>query len=1091
VPKRTDIQSILIIGAGPIVIGQACEFDYSGAQACKALREEGYRVILVNSNPATIMTDPETADVVYIEPVNWRTVARIIERERPDALLPTMGGQTALNTALDLVREGVLKQYNVELIAASREAIDMAEDRERFRNAMREIGLEVPHSQIARSLQEALAVQGSIGFPIVIRPSFTLGGSGGGIAYNREEFEAMVQRGLDASPTRELLLEEAVLGWKEFEMEVVRDRKDNCIIVCSIENFDPMGVHTGDSITVAPAQTLTDKEYQRMRDASIAVLRKIGVETGGSNVQFAVNPKDGRLLVIEMNPRVSRSSALASKATGFPIAKVAAKLAVGYTLDELKNEITGGATPASFEPSIDYVVTKIPRFTFEKFPAANNRLTTQMKSVGEVMAIGRTFQESLHKALRGLETGLDGLDPVLSLPLSEESEKELVYELRSPGADRLLYVADAFRAGWDIERVAELTAIDPWFLAQIADLIAEEGRVRREGEAALGIERLRALKRKGFSDRRLASLTRSSEATIRGKRREFAIAPVYKRVDTCAAEFSTSTAYLYSTYEEECEAEPSKRGKIMILGGGPNRIGQGIEFDYCCVHAAMALREEGFETIMVNCNPETVSTDYDTSDRLYFEPLTLEDVLEVIAKEKPDGVIVQFGGQTPLKLSRALEAAGAPIIGTSPDSIDVAEDRERFQQLVRRLGLKQPANATARNEEQAVTLAREVGYPLVVRPSYVLGGRAMEIVFNEDDLRVYMGHAVHVSNDSPVLLDRFLDVAIEVDVDAVCDGEDVLIGGIMEHVEQAGVHSGDSSCSLPPNSLSAELQDELRAQTRKLARALNVIGLMNVQFAIQNGTVYVLEVNPRASRTVPFVSKATGVPIAKIAARVMTGRKLRELGVLSERVPKYYSVKEAVFPFIKFPEADPILGPEMKSTGEVMGTGRTFGEAYAKSQSASGVVLPRLGCCLISVRERDKNGAVPLARRLIAHGFTIVATTGTALTLTAAGIECRRVNKVREGRPHIVDMIKNDEIDLIVNTTEGKQAILESNSIRREAVHRRVTYYTTLAAALATCEALDHLDEVDVNRLQDLHSQVAAREASPPRAAAPQREVGT
>ena len=1090
-PKRTDIQSILIIGAGPIVIGQACEFDYSGAQACKALREEGYRVILVNSNPATIMTDPETADVVYIEPVNWRTVARIIERERPDVLLPTMGGQTALNTALDLVREGVLKQYNVELIAASREAIDMAEDRERFRNAMREIGLEVPHSQIARSLQEALAVQGSIGFPIVIRPSFTLGGSGGGIAYNREEFEAMVQRGLDASPTRELLLEEAVLGWKEFEMEVVRDRKDNCIIVCSIENFDPMGVHTGDSITVAPAQTLTDKEYQRMRDASIAVLRKIGVETGGSNVQFAVNPKDGRLLVIEMNPRVSRSSALASKATGFPIAKVAAKLAVGYTLDELKNEITGGATPASFEPSIDYVVTKIPRFTFEKFPAANNRLTTQMKSVGEVMAIGRTFQESLHKALRGLETGLDGLDPVLSLPLSEESEKELVYELRSPGADRLLYVADAFRAGWDIERVAELTAIDPWFLAQIADLIAEEGRVRREGEAALGIERLRALKRKGFSDRRLASLTRSSEATIRGKRREFAIAPVYKRVDTCAAEFSTSTAYLYSTYEEECEAEPSKRGKIMILGGGPNRIGQGIEFDYCCVHAAMALREEGFETIMVNCNPETVSTDYDTSDRLYFEPLTLEDVLEVIAKEKPDGVIVQFGGQTPLKLSRALEAAGAPIIGTSPDSIDVAEDRERFQQLVRRLGLKQPANATARNEEQAVTLAREVGYPLVVRPSYVLGGRAMEIVFNEDDLRVYMGHAVHVSNDSPVLLDRFLDVAIEVDVDAVCDGEDVLIGGIMEHVEQAGVHSGDSSCSLPPNSLSAELQDELRAQTRKLARALNVIGLMNVQFAIQNGTVYVLEVNPRASRTVPFVSKATGVPIAKIAARVMTGRKLRELGVLSERVPKYYSVKEAVFPFIKFPEADPILGPEMKSTGEVMGTGRTFGEAYAKSQSASGVVLPRLGCCLISVRERDKNGAVPLARRLIAHGFTIVATTGTALTLTAAGIECRRVNKVREGRPHIVDMIKNDEIDLIVNTTEGKQAILESNSIRREAVHRRVTYYTTLAAALATCEALDHLDEVDVNRLQDLHQQVAAREASPPRAAAPQREVGT
>ncbi|HEX4023725.1 MAG TPA: carbamoyl-phosphate synthase large subunit [Steroidobacteraceae bacterium] len=1079
-PKRTDLSSILIIGAGPIVIGQACEFDYSGAQACKALREEGYRVVLVNSNPATIMTDPETADAVYIEPVNWRTVARIIERERPDALLPTMGGQTALNTALDLVREGVLEQYGVELIAASRDAIDMAEDRERFRNAMGEIGLAVPRSQLARSLEEALAVQSGIGYPIVIRPSFTLGGSGGGIAYNREEFEAIVARGLDASPTRELLIEEAVLGWKEFEMEVVRDRRDNCIIICSIENLDPMGVHTGDSITVAPAQTLTDKEYQRMRDASIAVLRKIGVECGGSNVQFALNPTDGRMLVIEMNPRVSRSSALASKATGFPIAKVAAKLAVGYTLDELKNEITGGATPASFEPTIDYVVTKIPRFTFEKFPAANDRLTTQMKSVGEVMAIGRTFQESLQKALRGLETGLDGLNPVLAGPapgsataaLTEEAERQLNYELRSPGPDRLLYVADALRAGWSVERVAGVTAIDPWFLAQIADLTAEEARIRREGEGALGRERLRALKRKGFSDRRLASLTRASEGAIRGKRREFGIAPVYKRVDTCAAEFATSTAYLYSTYEEECEAAPSRRRKIMILGGGPNRIGQGIEFDYCCVHAALALREDGFETIMVNCNPETVSTDYDTSDRLYFEPLTLEDVLEVIAKERPEGVIVQFGGQTPLKLSRALEEAGAPIIGTSPDSIDVAEDRERFQQLVRRLGLKQPANATARNEEQAVLLAREVGYPLVVRPSYVLGGRAMEIVFTEEDLRAYMGHAVQVSNDSPVLLDRFLDVAIEVDVDAICDGENVLIGGIMEHVEQAGVHSGDSSCSLPPNSLSAALQIELREQTVKLARALNVIGLMNVQFAIQANTIYVLEVNPRASRTVPFVSKATGVPLAKLAARVMAGRKLAELGVLEARVPQYYSVKEAVFPFVKFPEADPILGPEMKSTGEVMGTGRTFGEAYAKSQAASGVVIPRRGCCLISVRERDKSGAVPLACRLIAHGFNIVATTGTAAVLREAGVECRQVNKVREGRPHIVDMIKNDEIDLIINTTEGKQAILESNSIRREAVHRRVTYYTTLAAALATCEALDHIDEVDVNRLQDLHREV-------------------
>ncbi len=1068
-PKRTDIQSILIIGAGPIVIGQACEFDYAGAQACKALREEGFRVILVNSNPATIMTDPEMADAIYIEPVNWRTVASIIEKEKPDALLPTMGGQTALNTALDLVREGVLEKYGVELIAASREAIDMAEDRELFRNAMREIGLETARAQIARSLDEAVAVQANFGYPVVLRPSFTMGGSGGGIAYNREEFETIVARGLEASPTHEVLIEESVIGWKEFEMEVVRDKADNCIIVCSIENLDPMGVHTGDSITVAPALTLTDKEYQRMRDASIAVLRKIGVETGGSNVQFAVNPRDGRLLVIEMNPRVSRSSALASKATGFPIAKVAAKLAVGYTLAELRNEITAGATPASFEPTIDYVVTKLPRFTFEKFPAANNRLTTQMKSVGEVMAIGRSFQESLHKALRGLETGLDGFDPLLTLPLTDESSAQLAYELRAPGANRLLYVADAMRAGWSIERINELSGIDPWFLAQIADLIAEEGQLRRDGEKSLGVERLRELKRKGFSDRRLANLTRSTEQQIRARRREFGVVPVYKRVDTCAAEFSTSTAYLYSTYEEECEAEPSKQRKIMILGGGPNRIGQGIEFDYCCVHAALALREDGFETIMVNCNPETVSTDFDTSDRLYFEPLTLEDVLEIIQKEKPEGVIVQFGGQTPLKLSRALEAAGAPIIGTTPDSIDIAEDRERFQQLVKRLGLRQPANATARTEDQAVVLAREVGFPLVVRPSYVLGGRAMEIVFNEDDLRHYMNTAVQVSNDSPVLLDRFLDQAIEVDVDAVCDGEDVLIGGIMEHVEQAGVHSGDSSCSLPPNSLPASLQDEMREQTRKLARALQVVGLMNVQFAIQSGTVYVLEVNPRASRTVPFVGKATGVPIAKLAARVMTGRKLKDLGALNETVPSYYSVKEAVFPFNKFPEADPILGPEMKSTGEVMGTGRTFGEAYAKSQAASGVVLPRSGVCLISVRERDKTGAVPLARNLVARGFEIVATSGTAVALQAAGIACRSVNKVREGRPHIVDMIKNDEINLIVNTTEGKQATIESHSIRREAVHRRVTYYTTLAAALATCEALDHIDEVAVNRLQDLH----------------------
>jgi carbamoyl-phosphate synthase large subunit len=1070
-PKRTDIKSILIIGAGPIIIGQACEFDYSGAQACKALKEEGYRVILVNSNPATIMTDPEMADSIYIEPINWRTLARIIEKEQPDALLPTMGGQTALNTALDLVREGVLVRHGVELIAASREAIDMAEDRELFRNAMREIGLECPRAAVAHTLAQAVDIQVGLGFPCVIRPSFTMGGSGGGIAYNREEFEQIVERGLDASPTSEVLIEESVIGWKEFEMEVVRDKNDNCIIVCSIENLDPMGVHTGDSITVAPAQTLTDKEYQRMRNASIAVLRKIGVDTGGSNVQFAVNPVDGRLLVIEMNPRVSRSSALASKATGFPIAKIAAKLAVGYTLDELKNDITGGATPASFEPTIDYVVTKIPRFTFEKFPAANSRLTTQMKSVGEVMAIGRTFQESLQKALRGLETGLDGLNEQIKEAVSEEDRDKLAYELRAPGPNRLLYVADAFRAGWSRERIEELSYIDPWFLAQIEELIVEESKVRDGGVASLETERLRELKRRGFSDSRLGTLTGVAEETIRAKRHALNIRPVYKRVDTCAAEFATSTAYLYSTYEEECEAAPTKNRKIMILGGGPNRIGQGIEFDYCCVHAALQLREDGFETIMVNCNPETVSTDYDTSDRLYFEPLTLEDVLEVIAKEQPEGVIVQYGGQTPLKLSRALEAAGAPIIGTSPDSIDMAEDRERFQVLVKNLGLKQPANATARTEDQAVALARTVGFPLVVRPSYVLGGRAMEVVFNEEDLRTYMTTAVKVSNDSPVLLDRFLDVAIEVDVDACCDGEDVLIGGIMEHVEQAGVHSGDSGCSLPPNSLSPEIQAELREQTRKLAKALNVIGLMNIQFAIQNGIIYVLEVNPRASRTAPFVSKATGVPLAKIGARVMTGRKMKSMENVTEVIPPYFSVKEAVFPFNKFPESDPILGPEMKSTGEVMGTGRTFGEAYAKAQAGSGVILPRSGVVLISVRERDKPGAVVLARKLIEHGFEIAATDGTAKAITEAGLDCKRANKVREGRPHIVDMIKNDEFAMIVNTTEGKTAILESNSIRREAVHKRVTYYTTLAGALATCEALDHLDAVEVNRLQDLHKE--------------------
>jgi len=1071
-PKRTDLESILIIGAGPIVIGQACEFDYSGAQACKALREEGYRVILVNSNPATIMTDPEMADATYIEPVNWRTVARIIEKERPDALLPTMGGQTALNCALDLVREGVLEKFGVELIAASREAIDMAEDREQFRNAMRDIGLECPRSRVAHSMEEALAIQAEIGFPTVIRPSFTLGGSGGGIAYNREEFEQIVARGLDASPTSEVLLEESVLGWKEFEMEVVRDKNDNCIIICAIENLDPMGVHTGDSITVAPAQTLTDREYQIMRDASIAVLRKIGVECGGSNVQFAVSPTDGRLLVIEMNPRVSRSSALASKATGFPIARVAAKLAVGYTLDELRNEITGGATPASFEPAIDYVVTKIPRFTFEKFPGANDRLTTQMKSVGEVMAIGRTFQESLQKALRGLETGIDGLTPVVQLPLGDEGMRALLEELRMPGPHRLRYVADALRAGLTAEAVHRASRIDPWFLAQVEDLVREEAVVALQGEASLDAIRLRALKRKGFADSRLAKLCGTSEQAIRERRQGFGVRPVFKRVDTCAAEFATSTAYLYSTYEEECEAAPTDRRKIVILGGGPNRIGQGIEFDYCCVHAALALREDGFETIMVNCNPETVSTDYDTSDRLYFEPLTFEDVMEILHVEQPFGVIVQYGGQTPLKLAKALGAAGVPIIGTSPESIDVAEDRERFQKLVDRLELRQPPNRTARTEDEAVRLAAEIGFPLVVRPSYVLGGRAMEVVFTEDDLRSYMTYAVQVSNDSPVLLDRFLDLAIEVDVDAICDGHDVYIGGIMEHVEQAGVHSGDSGCSLPPYSLSTELQTQIREQTRRMALALDVIGLMNVQFAIQNGVVYVLEVNPRASRTAPFVSKATGVPLAKAAARVMAGQRLVDLGLTVERIPPYFSVKEAVFPFGKFPDADPILGPEMKSTGEVMGTGRSFGEAYAKAQSASGEVLPTRGVCLISVRDRDKPGSVNLARLLIARGFTILATHGTADVLEEAGVPCRRANKVREGRPHIVDMIKNDEISLIVNTTEGKQAIHESHSIRREAVARRVTYYTTLAGAFATCEAIDHLQEVEVNRLQDLHKEV-------------------
>ena len=1073
-PKRTDIDSILIIGAGPIVIGQACEFDYSGAQACKALREEGYRVVLVNSNPATIMTDPEMADAIYIEPIHWSAVESIIAKERPDALLPTMGGQTALNCALDLARHGVLEKYNVEMIAASREAIDMAEDRDLFRQAMSEIGLESPTAYIAHTLEEALEKQQAVGFPTIIRPSFTMGGSGGGIAYNREEFVRIVKHGLEMSPTTEVLLEESVIGWKEFEMEVVRDKNDNCIIICSIENFDPMGVHTGDSITVAPAQTLTDKEYQRLRNASIDVLRKIGVETGGSNVQFAVCPDTGRVLIIEMNPRVSRSSALASKATGFPIAKVAAKLAVGYTLDELKNDITGGLTPASFEPAIDYVVTKIPRFTFEKFPGANDRLTTQMKSVGEVMAIGRNFQESLQKALRGLETGISGLDEICGPIATDLDRDHLRRELRIPGPDRLRYVADAMRHGYSYEDVAFVTGIDPWFLVQIADLVNVENEIRSKGLPGLNATMMRAIKRKGFSDARIAVLVGAKERAVRRRRLEMDVRPVYKRVDTCAAEFATTTAYMYSTYEEECEAEPTDNAKIMILGGGPNRIGQGIEFDYCCVHAALALKESGYETIMVNCNPETVSTDYDTSDRLYFESLTFEDVMEIIDKEKPKGVIVQYGGQTPLKLARELEAAGAPIIGTSPDSIDLAEDRERFKKLVENLQLKQPPNRTASNKEQALNLGADVGYPLVVRPSYVLGGRAMEVVHNDEDLGAYMDAAIDVSNDSPVLLDRFLDLATEVDVDCICDGERVLIGGIMEHIEQAGVHSGDSGCSLPPFSLSDDIQKELEDQVIKLAKGLKVVGLMNTQFAIQGDVVYLLEVNPRASRTAPFVSKATGVQLAKIAAKVMVGETLAKQGIVNQRVPEYFSVKEAVFPFIKFPGADPILGPEMKSTGEVMGVGRTFGEAYAKAQLASGVALPRQGAALLSVRERDKEGAIELGKILSEMGFDLVATHGTARALAKAGVSCRRANKVREGRPHIVDMIKNGEIDLIVNTTEGKQAITESESIRAEAVRRGVTYYTTIGAAIATCRAIEYLDDNTVNRLQDLHNEVVA-----------------
>jgi carbamoyl-phosphate synthase large subunit len=1066
-PKRTDLKSILIIGAGPIVIGQACEFDYSGAQACKALRDEGYRVVLVNSNPATIMTDPEMADATYIEPISWQMLEKVIAVERPDAILPTMGGQTALNTALDLAREGVLEKYGVEMIGASKGAIDKAEDREKFKTAMARIGLASPRSALAHSMEEALQVQAMVVFPTIIRPSFTLGGTGGGIAYNREEFIAIVDRGLDASPTNEVLIEESVIGWKEFEMEVVRDRKDNCIIVCSIENLDPMGVHTGDSITVAPAQTLTDKEYQIMRDASIACLREIGVDTGGSNVQFAINPEDGRMLIIEMNPRVSRSSALASKATGFPIAKVAAKLAVGYTLDELRNEITGGATPASFEPTIDYVVTKVPRFAFEKFPQADDRLTTQMKSVGEVMAIGRTFKESIQKALRGLETGVDGFDDrTTDLDVIEN-------ELGDPGPDRIYYVADAFRCGMTLAQVHEISRIDPWFLAQVEDIVRQEIGLQGKTLDALDKTALRALKRDGFSDRRLAHLLVAEQSAVRARRHALGVRPVFKRVDTCAAEFATRTAYMYSTYEDECEAQPTDRRKVVVLGGGPNRIGQGIEFDYCCVHAAFALREDGFESIMVNCNPETVSTDYDTSDRLYFEPLTLEDVLEIVHVEKPFGVIVQFGGQTPLKLARDLEANGVPIIGTTPDSIDIAEDRERFQKLLTRLKLKQPPNRTARSPQKALAVAEEIGYPLVVRPSYVLGGRAMEIVYQQSDLERYMREAVKVSNDSPVLLDRFLNDAIEVDVDAVCDGKQVIIGGVMEHIEEAGVHSGDSACSLPPFSLSRELQDELKRQTVAMAHALKVVGLINVQFAIQNNTIYVLEVNPRASRTVPFVSKATSLPLAKIAARCMAGRTLAEQGVHDGIVPPYYSVKEAVFPFIKFPGADTILGPEMKSTGEVMGVGASFGEAFVKSQMAAGEKLPASGKVFISVRDADKPRTVDIARALSKLGFTLVATRGTAAALSAAGLNVVAVNKVAEGRPHIVDMIKNGEIALIVNTVEEKRtAVRDSYSIRRAALQGRVALYTTLSGARAACNGLEQSGELRAYAVQALHARL-------------------
>lgn len=1070
-PKRTDINSILILGAGPIIIGQACEFDYSGTQACQALKEEGYRVILVNSNPATIMTDPALADATYIEPVKWPIVEKIIQKERPDAILPTMGGQTALNCSLDLNRHGVLKKYDVEMIGASCEAIDKAEDRELFDNAMTTIGLETPQHGMAHNMEQAYEALEKVGFPCIIRPSFTLGGTGGGIAYNREEFDDICARGLELSPTNELLIDESLIGWKEFELEVVRDKNDNCIIVCSIENLDAMGVHTGDSITVAPAQTLTDKEYQQLRNAAIAVLREIGVETGGSNVQFAVSPQNGRLVIIEMNPRVSRSSALASKATGFPIARVAAKLAIGFTLDELSNEITGGVTPASFEPTIDYVVTKIPRFTFEKFPEANDRITTQMKSVGEVMAIGRTFQESIQKALRGLEVGMCGFDPVLDSKLSNAKEV-LTRELTEPGAQRIWYVADAFRQDWSIDTVYELSGIDPWFLVQIMDLVEAEKTVAELKLANIDKDTMFGLKRKGFSDMRLAQMLDVSELEVQKARHDLGIRPVFKRVDTCAAEFVSSTAYMYSTYEEECEADTTDRKKIMVLGGGPNRIGQGIEFDYCCVHAALAMREDGFETIMVNCNPETVSTDYNVSDRLYFEPLTFEDVIEIAQLEKPAGVIVQFGGQTPLNLVKRLELAGVPIIGTPPDAIDRAEDRERFQQLIQKLGLRQPPNCTVRSVEESIEEANKISYPLVVRPSYVLGGRAMEVVYNEEELKRYMHQAVMVSNESPVLLDYFLSSAIEIDVDVVSDGERVVVGAIMQHIEQAGIHSGDSACSLPPYNLTMKVQDHIREQVSALALELGVVGLMNTQLAYQDGEIYVIEVNPRASRTVPFVSKCIGTSLAKVAARCMIGTSLKEQGFTKEIIPKTFAVKEAVFPFNKFPGVDPILGPEMKSTGEVMGVGTTFAEAYAKAQMGAGEVIETSGNAFISVRDRDKDNVVEVAEKLMELGYSLVATHGTAEVIEKAGLPVTGVNKVAEGRPHIVDMLKNDEIQVVFNTTEGKQAIADSSTIRRTALRHNVFCTTTIAGALAVCEALKFGNNMSVYTIQDLHAKL-------------------